>query len=168
MVESDQEIMRGVPVYKGTRILVHTIADMLSQGATVAEILEGYPALTRESRVGADVCQGHFLAEGVLSSGRGPSVRRDAIANGALAKLRKFLIDECLHTSLVTLAHEAGHLCDQVNFLGLGGHKDWQLTTRIRNEDYTFVTNNRTDFTSLYARERLHSGLVIILPNVIP
>jgi uncharacterized protein (DUF433 family) len=48
MVESDQEIMRGVPVYKGTRILVHTIADMLSQGATVAEILEGYPALTRE------------------------------------------------------------------------------------------------------------------------
>jgi uncharacterized protein (DUF433 family) len=48
MVESDREIMRGAPVYKGTRIPVHTIADMLSQGATVAEILEGYPALTRE------------------------------------------------------------------------------------------------------------------------
>jgi len=42
----------------------------------------------------------------------------------------KFLIDECLHTSLVTLAHEAGHLCDHVNFLGLGGHKDWQLMTK--------------------------------------
>jgi uncharacterized protein (DUF433 family) len=48
MVESDPEIMRGAPVYKGTRIPVHAIADMLSQGATVAEILEGYPALTRE------------------------------------------------------------------------------------------------------------------------
>ena len=80
----------------------------------------------------------------------------------------KFLIDECLHTSLVTLAHDAGHLCDHVNFLGLGGHKDWQLMTKIRNEDYTFVTNNRTDFTSLYAKEELHSGLVIIIPNVTP
>jgi len=48
MVESDPEIMRGAPVYKGTRIPVHAIADMLSQGATVAEILEGYPALTRQ------------------------------------------------------------------------------------------------------------------------
>ena len=48
MVESDPEIMRGAPVYRRTRIPVHAIADMLSQGATVAEILEGYPALTRE------------------------------------------------------------------------------------------------------------------------
>jgi uncharacterized protein (DUF433 family) len=48
MIESDPEIMRGTPVYKGTRIPVHAIADMLSQGATVEEILEGYPALTRE------------------------------------------------------------------------------------------------------------------------
>src|SRR6266487_34254 len=48
MVESDPEIMRGAPVYKGTRIPVHAMADMLSQGATIAEILEGYPALSRE------------------------------------------------------------------------------------------------------------------------
>jgi uncharacterized protein (DUF433 family) len=48
MMESDPEIMRGTPVYKGTRVPVHAIADMLSQGATVAEILEGYSALTRE------------------------------------------------------------------------------------------------------------------------
>jgi uncharacterized protein (DUF433 family) len=48
MVESDPDIMRGAPVYKGTRIPVHAIADMLSQGTTVPEILEGYPALTRQ------------------------------------------------------------------------------------------------------------------------
>jgi uncharacterized protein (DUF433 family) len=48
MVESDPEIMRGAPVYRGTRISVHAIAGMLSQGAKVAEILEGYPELTRE------------------------------------------------------------------------------------------------------------------------
>lgn len=39
----------------------------------------------------------------------------------------KFLIDECLHTSLVQVAHAAGYAADQVNFLGLGGLKDWQL-----------------------------------------
>ena len=48
MAESDSEIMRGAPVYRGTRITVQSIADMLSQGATVADILEGYPSLTRE------------------------------------------------------------------------------------------------------------------------
>jgi len=80
----------------------------------------------------------------------------------------KFLVDECLHTSLVPLAHEAGHICDHVNFLGFGGHKDWRLMITIRREDYTFVTNNRTDFTTLYGKEKLHAGLVIILPNVTP
>jgi hypothetical protein len=40
--------------------------------------------------------------------------------------------------------------------------------TKIRSEDYTFVTNKRTDFTKLYAKEELHAGLVIIVPNVTP
>src|SRR5262249_28672863 len=47
MAECHPDVMRGTPVYKGTRIPVQSIADMLSQGATVAEILEGYPALTQ-------------------------------------------------------------------------------------------------------------------------
>jgi uncharacterized protein (DUF433 family) len=48
VIETNPEIMRGTPVYKGTRIPVQSIADMLSQGATVTEVLEGYPALNRE------------------------------------------------------------------------------------------------------------------------
>jgi uncharacterized protein (DUF433 family) len=48
MIVSDPEIMRGTPVYCGTRIPVDLIADMLSQGATPEEILAGYPALDRE------------------------------------------------------------------------------------------------------------------------
>ena len=48
MVVSDPEIMGGAAVYRGTRIPVHAIADMLSQDATAEEILEGYPALSRE------------------------------------------------------------------------------------------------------------------------
>jgi hypothetical protein len=38
----------------------------------------------------------------------------------------------------------------------------------ILDRDYTFVTNNRTDFLALYGRTRLHAGLVIIFPNVTP
>ncbi len=48
MVISDPEIMRGTPVFKGTRIPVDLVADMLAQGATAEEILEGYPTLSKE------------------------------------------------------------------------------------------------------------------------
>lgn len=48
MVVSDPEIMRGTPVFKGTRIPVDLVADMLAQGAGAEEILEGYPALSNE------------------------------------------------------------------------------------------------------------------------
>ncbi|MGD0872056.1 MAG: DUF433 domain-containing protein [Bryobacteraceae bacterium] len=47
MVDAEPDVMHGTPVYRGTRIPVRAIADMLSQGATVEDILEGYPALTR-------------------------------------------------------------------------------------------------------------------------
>jgi hypothetical protein len=40
--------MRGTPVYRGTWIPVELIADMLNHGASIEEILEGYPALYRE------------------------------------------------------------------------------------------------------------------------
>ncbi len=48
MVVSDPEIMRGTRVFKGTRIPVDLVADMLAQGATAEEILEGYPTLSKE------------------------------------------------------------------------------------------------------------------------
>src|SRR5579864_3902484 len=48
MVVSYPEIMRGTPVFKGTRIPVDLVADMLAQGATVEEIIEGYPTLSKE------------------------------------------------------------------------------------------------------------------------
>jgi predicted nuclease of predicted toxin-antitoxin system len=80
----------------------------------------------------------------------------------------KLLIDECLHTSLLKLAHEAGHTADHVNYLGLGSSKDWDLMKLILDQDYTFVTNNRTDFLALYGHTPLNAGLVIIVPNVTP
>jgi uncharacterized protein (DUF433 family) len=47
-IVEDPETMRGTPVYRGTRIPVELIADLLNQGASIDEILEGYPALDRE------------------------------------------------------------------------------------------------------------------------
>ena len=48
MVVSDPEIMRGTPVFKGTRIPVELVAEMTAEGATIEDILAGYPALSRE------------------------------------------------------------------------------------------------------------------------
>jgi predicted nuclease of predicted toxin-antitoxin system len=80
----------------------------------------------------------------------------------------KLLIDECLHTSLVDLAYQAGYAADHVIYLGLSGSKDWQLRSVIREREYTFVTNNRSDFLALYAHEAVHTGLIVIVPNVPP
>jgi predicted nuclease of predicted toxin-antitoxin system len=80
----------------------------------------------------------------------------------------KFLIDECLHTSLVQLAHAAGYAADHVTYIARGGAKDWQLMDTILERDYTFVTNNRADFLKLYSRAPVHAGLVIVVPNVTP
>ena len=48
MVVRDPDIMRGIPVFKGTRIPVELVADLLAQGATADELLEGYPTLDNE------------------------------------------------------------------------------------------------------------------------
>ena len=80
----------------------------------------------------------------------------------------KFLIDECLHTSLLQVAHAAGYMADHVNYLSLGGLKDWQLLPVIREREFTFVTNNGADFLALFGKEALHPGIVIIVPNVTP
>ncbi|MEW5930308.1 MAG: DUF433 domain-containing protein [Gemmatimonadota bacterium] len=49
LVVSDPEVRAGEPVVRGTRIPVHALADLASQGADHEELLEDYPALTRES-----------------------------------------------------------------------------------------------------------------------
>lgn len=80
----------------------------------------------------------------------------------------KFLIDECLHTSLVNVANEAGFEAHHVVHLGLQGAPDHELAARIRDDEAVFVTNNALDFEKLYAREAIHPGLIIILRNVNP
>jgi uncharacterized protein (DUF433 family) len=48
LVVSDPEILGGDPVFRGTRVPVHLIAELVAQGAKPAELIEGYPRLTAE------------------------------------------------------------------------------------------------------------------------
>ena len=45
---SDPQILGGDPVFRGTRVPVHMIAELVAQGSTPAELIEGYPRLTAE------------------------------------------------------------------------------------------------------------------------
>jgi predicted nuclease of predicted toxin-antitoxin system len=80
----------------------------------------------------------------------------------------RFLIDECLHESLVRVAYGAGFEATHVNHLGLSGKPDWKLAERIVKDEFTFVTNNRIDFIRLFGEMELHAGLIVIIPNVVP
>ena len=80
----------------------------------------------------------------------------------------RFLIDECLHESLVGVAHDAGFEAMHVNHAGLSGKPDWALAGRIVEGEFTFVTNNRVDFIGLFCKMELHAGLIVIVPNLAP
>ena len=80
----------------------------------------------------------------------------------------KFLIDECLHVSLVHVGQSRGHHVAHVNWLGLAGTPDWKLIPRIIDEDFAFLTNNTRDFRKLYAAQPVHAGLILMVRQVSP
>jgi uncharacterized protein (DUF433 family) len=47
-IEINPDVMLGKPVIRGTRIPVELIVRKLSEGASEADLLDGYPRLTRE------------------------------------------------------------------------------------------------------------------------
>jgi len=48
LVVSDPEILGGDPVFRGMRVPVHVIAELVAQGSKSAELIESYPRLTAE------------------------------------------------------------------------------------------------------------------------
>ena len=48
-IHSDQEILLGKPVVKGTRLSVEFILGLFAEGWTEQQVLENYPTLTTES-----------------------------------------------------------------------------------------------------------------------
>lgn len=55
LIVEDPSVQAGVATFKGTRILVHQIANLISKGATEAELREDYPRLTRAMITAATV-----------------------------------------------------------------------------------------------------------------
>jgi len=49
LIEVDANKLGGKPVIKGTRVSVQIILEYIEDGATIEEILEDYPHLTREA-----------------------------------------------------------------------------------------------------------------------
>jgi uncharacterized protein (DUF433 family) len=49
MVVTDPEILGGDPVFRGTRVPVHLVAELLRQGSKPAELIESYPRLTADT-----------------------------------------------------------------------------------------------------------------------
>jgi len=47
-IERRPDVMLGKPVIKGTRIPVELIVRKLGEGASMEDLLDGYPTLTRE------------------------------------------------------------------------------------------------------------------------
>jgi uncharacterized protein (DUF433 family) len=45
---SDPKILGGHPVFRGTRVPVHLIAELVVQGSKPNELIKGYPKLTAE------------------------------------------------------------------------------------------------------------------------
>jgi uncharacterized protein (DUF433 family) len=47
-IEINPQILLGKPVFRGTRIPIYVVLDLLAEGKTVQEIIEDYPDLTKD------------------------------------------------------------------------------------------------------------------------
>ncbi len=47
IVEKNQEILSGTPVFKGTRVPVQTLIDYLKAGESIEDFLDGFPSVSR-------------------------------------------------------------------------------------------------------------------------
>ena len=48
-ITTDPKICHGKPVFKGTRVLVSDVLEMLGSGMSIDEVLEEYPQLNRKA-----------------------------------------------------------------------------------------------------------------------
>jgi hypothetical protein len=83
--------------------------------------------------------------------------------------LPRFLVDECLSTTLPLVAHQLGFDCSHINHLGLVSIKDWHLVETIVDGNWTLVTNNAIEWRGRYRSSTtllIHPGVVFVIPNV--
>ena len=51
LIQRDDNILGGTPVFAGTRVPVQTLFDYLEEGDTLDEFLDDFPAVSREHAV---------------------------------------------------------------------------------------------------------------------
>lgn len=79
LIVEDESIQGGAATFRGTRILVHQIADLLAQGVGEAELREDYPRLTQAMMAAALV---YARAHPRRGRPKAPVWRKDATASG--------------------------------------------------------------------------------------
>ena len=62
-IVADTEICHGKPTFKGTRVMVWQVLDLLAVGESIKEILEDFPSL-RKSHISAALEYASDLIEG--------------------------------------------------------------------------------------------------------
>ncbi|MGZ2505185.1 uncharacterized protein (DUF433 family) [Rhizobium beringeri] len=150
----------GEPVFKGTRVPVQMVAAMKKQGGNAIEIVEDYPTLTARMVDFAEIWVAAHPARGrprkLSEQGlKVKTVKRLPLGKAGAEKpsghgLVKFLVDECLHTSLVAVARDHGHDCFHVNWLGpsarlhLYSQRPLNLSALIQSRQI-FVKNSQGD-----------------------
>ncbi len=68
VVHRDPEILRGTPVFVGTRVPVQSLFDYLEGGETLDEFLRQFPSVKREQALAAL----EIARDSVLSSAHSP------------------------------------------------------------------------------------------------
>ena len=79
LIVEDEAIQGGAATFRGTRILVHQIAELVGQGADAAELQEDYPRLTPEMIAAAPV---YARAHPRRGRPRKPGWRADSVRIG--------------------------------------------------------------------------------------
>ena len=64
-IEINPQVMLGKPVIKGTRIPVELIVRKIGEGASMEDLLEAYPGITKEDILSAFIYAADTLANEV-------------------------------------------------------------------------------------------------------
>jgi len=51
VINSNPKILRGTPVFKGTRVPIETLFDHLESGVYLDEFLDDFPSVTKEQAI---------------------------------------------------------------------------------------------------------------------
>jgi uncharacterized protein (DUF433 family) len=51
LIQRDDDILGGTPVFAGTRVPVQTLFDYLEEGDSLDEFLDDFPAVTRDHAI---------------------------------------------------------------------------------------------------------------------